>query len=106
MRTRDEDFGRGNQYDFLHQHGGAAKDEPPSRRFFDPFAAAGEAMPSHHHDLEETNDERSTCRSVFWIRCVHGTNTLLKTAVILTEFTLKSEKSKPSEPGSIEAAFG
>lgn len=32
----------------------------PSRRFFDPFAAAGEAMLSHHHDLEEIDDEGST----------------------------------------------
>lgn len=103
MRTRDEDVGRGTNATF--QHGGAAKDEPQPT-FFDPFAAAREAMPSHHHDLEETDDEGSTCRPVFWIRYVYGTNLLLKTAIILTELTLKSEKSKTSEPGSVEAAFG
>lgn len=105
MRTRDEDFRRGNQYDFLHQHGGAAKDEPQPT-FFDPFAAAGEAMPSDHHHLEETDDEGSTCRPVFWIRYAYGINLLLKTTIILTELTFKSKKSKTSEPGSVEATFG
>lgn len=78
----------------------------PSRRFFDPFAAAREAMPSYHHDLEEPDDTESTCRSVFWIRYSYGAILPPKTAVIFTELTLKSEKSKLGEPGSVEAAFG